>query len=154
MLTTQQIIKKYGKASANPNYLVVIDLPYPMRLAWDKSKTVKKMRCHRLVADKFKTIFQQILDAYGFEQIKDLGIDLFGGCFNYRPMRGGSSLSRHSWGIAIDLHPEANGLKTKWEDSLFAKPEYAKLLQIFEQNGFLNYGKVKGFDAMHFECKR
>lgn len=151
MLTTEQIIKKYGKANADPDYLVIIDLPYPMRLAWDKSKTITKMRCHRLVAERFKTIFKQILDSYGFEQIKDLGIDLFGGCFNYRPMRGGTSLSRHSWGIAIDLDPERNGLKTKWKNSHFAKPEYAKLHSIFESNGFFNYGKVKGYDTQHWE---
>lgn len=151
MLTTEQIIKKYGKANADPDYLVVIDLPYPMRLAWDKTKTVKKMRCHRLVAEAFKKVFGQILSTYGLKRIQELEIDLFGGCFNYRPMRGGTSLSRHSWGIAIDLSPEKNGLKTKWKDSQFAKPEYAKLHSIFESNGFINYGKVRGIDSMHFE---
>jgi hypothetical protein len=151
MLSTEQIIKKYGKASAEPDYLVVIDLPYPMRLAWDKSKTVTKMRCHKLVADNFKQAFKEILAHYGITKIKELGIDLFGGCFNYRPMRGGSSLSRHSWGIAIDLDPERNGLKTKWKDCQFSKAEYSKLHQIFEKNGFFNYGKVKDYDAMHFE---
>jgi hypothetical protein len=42
-------------------------------------------------------------------------------------------------------------LKSKWHQSQFALPQYEAMHTIFEKNGFLNYGKVKGYDAMHFE---
>jgi hypothetical protein len=153
MLNTNQIISKYGKPTQQGGYLTTIKLPYPMRLAWDKKTTINKMRCHKLVAEDFIAVFEDILKHYGLEKIKELGIDLFGGCFNFRAMRGGSDYSRHSWGIAIDLDPERNQLKTPYSKSQFAKPEYAKLHEIFEKHGFENLGKVKGYDAMHFEIK-
>lgn len=154
MITTEQLKKKYGTPTESGiPYLTTIQLPYPMRLAWDKDTVVTKMRCHNLVAGKFIKVFSQILKHYGLEKIKELGIDLYGGCFNYRKMRGGSDWSRHSWGVAIDLDPERNQYKTPFKKSQFSKPEYAKLHEIFEGNGFINLGKEKGFDAMHWEIK-
>ena len=154
MLKTNEIIDKYGKPNQNGTYLVSIKLPYPMRLAWDKNTKVNTMRCHKLVAQNFTNAFNEILSVYGLAKIQELGIDLFGGCFAFRAMRGGSDYSRHSWGIAIDLHPEANSLKTPYSKSLFSKPEYNELHRIFEKNGFINLGKTKGYDAMHWEVKR
>lgn len=151
MLTTAQIIKKYGEPDEAGSYLATIDLPYPMRIAWDKKQSVRKMRCHKLVAENFKRVFSELLATYGLLELQRLEIDIFGGCFAYRKMRGGSDWSRHSWGIAIDLNPAKNGLKTKVINSQFAKPEYNKMMGIFERNGFINLGKIKGIDTMHFE---
>ena len=124
-----------------------------MRLAWDTESVVSKMRCHKLVSGRFLAVFNEIHREYGYEKIKELGIDLFGGCFNFRKMRGGDDWSTHSWGIAIDLHPAANSLKTPYSKSLFSKPEYKKLHEIFEKHGFINLGKTKGYDSMHWEIK-
>lgn len=151
MLKTNEILNKYGKPNQNGTYLVSIKLPYPMRLAWDKNTKVNTIRCHKLVAQNFTNVFNDLLNHYGLAKIQELGIDLFGGCFAFRAMRGGSDYSRHSWGIAIDLHPEANGLKTPYSKALFSKPEYEELHRIFEKHGFINLGKTKGYDAMHFE---
>ena len=151
MLNTKQIIQIYGQPNQQGSYLTTIQLPFPMRLAWDKKTSVNKMRVHKKVAQDFTNVFNELLKVYGLQKIQELGIDLFGGCFAFRAMRGGSDYSRHSWGIAIDLHPEANGLKTPYSKSNFSKPEYKKLHEIFEKNGFVNLGKEKGYDAMHFE---
>ena len=153
MITTIQATNKYGIPSKNPNYLVTLNLPYPMRLSWDKNVKVNKIQCHKLAASKLDSIFKEILSTYGYEKIVELGIDLYGGCFNFRAMRGGSEYSRHSWGIAIDLDPERNQLKTKWSNAQFSKPEYKPMIDIFYKNGFVSLGKEKGFDAMHFEVK-
>jgi hypothetical protein len=80
-------------------------------LNWASSTKVKKISCHKLVADKLVAIFKEILAVYGIEKIKALQLDDFGGCFNYRKMRGGTQLSLHSWGVAIDLDPDRNLLK-------------------------------------------
>jgi len=155
MITTPELMAKYGKPNESGTpYLVKIDLPYPMVLSWDKSVSVKSIKCHKLVAEQFKAIFAEILQVYGYDKVKELNIDVYGGCFNFRKMRGGSDWSRHSWGVAIDLSPEKNALKTRFAYSQFAKPEYAQLHAIFEKNGFENLGKVKGYDAMHWQVKQ
>jgi len=151
MLNTKQIIQIYGQPNQQGSYLTTIQLPFPMRLAWDKKTTVNKMRVHKKVAQDFINVFNELLQVYGLAKIQELGIDLFGGCFNFRAMRGGSDYSRHSWGIAIDLDPERNQLKTPYLKSNFSKQEYKKLHEIFEKHGFINLGKQKGYDAMHFE---
>jgi hypothetical protein len=154
MLTTAQAIKKYGKPNeTGAGYLVTLALPYPMRLAWDTDTTVSKLRCHKLVADKFDKVFKELLEVYGLPRIKELGIDLFGGCFNFRKMRGGSAWSKHSWGIAIDLDPARNTLKETRATARFARPEYQPMIDIFYKHGFISLGVERNFDWMHFEIK-
>lgn len=153
-MTTKQLIAKYGKPNVTgEGYLVTIQLPYPMRLAWDTDTSVNKMRCHKLVADKFLAVFNEIHRVYGYAKIKELGIDLFGGCFNFRKMRGGNDWSTHSWGIAIDLHPAKNKLKETSRTARFARPEYKPMIDIFYKHGFISLGVEKNFDWMHFEIK-
>ena len=152
MITTAQAIAKYGKPTQNGSpYLVSIKLPYPMRLAWDLNTKVTTMRCHKLVAPNFLAAFTEILAVYGLPKIQELGIDLFGGCFNYRQMRGGTEFSRHAWGIAIDLDPARNQLKETAKTARFARPEYQPMIDIFYKHGFKSLGREKNYDWMHFE---
>lgn len=151
MITTSELISIYGQPTQEGANLVTIELPYPMRLSWDKKVTVNKMRCHKKVADAFSAIFCDILNHYGYEKIVELGIDLFGGCFNYRKMRGGSDWSRHSWGVAIDLDPERNLLKETSRTARFARPEYNEMINIFYKHGFESLGREKNYDWMHFQ---
>lgn len=154
MLTTQQATKKYGTPTVTgAEYLVTLELPYPMRLAWDLDTKVNKMRVHKLIKDNFKGVFDDLLAHYGYEKLVELGIDLFGGCFAYRKMRGGSSWSKHSWGIAIDLDPVRNQLHETSRTARFARPEYKPMIDIFYKHGFIGLGPEKNFDWMHFEIK-
>ena len=153
-MTTQQITKKYGIPNeTGSGYLVKIQLPYPMRLAWDTDTVVNTMMCHKLVSKKFLDVFNEIQRVYGYAKIKELGIDLFGGCFNYRKMRGGNSWSMHSWGIAVDLDPARNLLKETSKTARFARPEYKAMIDIFYKHGFESLGREKNYDWMHFQIK-
>lgn len=153
MLTTTEILKKYGKPCDVSNH-VVITLPYEMKLAWDLKTRVKKITVHKLVAKNFENVFNELLSHYGLAKIEELGIDIFGGVFNCRKMRGGNSLSRHSWAIAIDLDPDRNQLKETSKTARFARPEYKAMIDIFYKNGFIGYGREKNFDWMHFEIAK
>jgi hypothetical protein len=153
-MTTQQVTKKYGAANiTGAGYLVKIKLPYPMRIAWDLDSSVNTMMCHKLVADNFIAVFNELLSTYGYDKIKELGIDLFGGCFNYRKMRGGNALSMHSYGLAVDLDPARNLLKESSKTARFARPEYKQMIDIFYKHGFISLGVEKNYDFMHFEIK-
>jgi hypothetical protein len=151
MLTDQQIIDKYGQPG-DPTNLTIIDLPYPMRIAWDLKTSVKRIQCHKLIAPNLEAVFIDLLDQYGLPELKKLEIDLFGGCVNVRLMRGSKTRwSRHAWGIAVDLSPEKNSLKMTWAEAQFSRPEYKKMVEIFYKHGFFSYGKDRNYDAMHFE---
>jgi hypothetical protein len=153
-MTTKQIISKYGKPNVTgEGYLMTIQLPYPMRLAWDTDTLVHSMRCHKLVGARFLAVFNEIHRVYGYDRIKELGIDLFGGCFNFRKMRGGNDWSTHSWGIAIDLDPSRNQLKETSKTARFARPEYKAMIDIFYKHGFESLGREKNYDWMHFQIK-
>jgi hypothetical protein len=153
-MTTKELLYKYGKPNVTgEGYLVTILLPYPMRLAWDTETTVHKMRCHKLVSGRFLAVFNELLRVYGYAKIKELGIDLFGGCFNFRKMRGGDDWSKHSWAIAIDLDPGRNQLKETSKTARFARPEYKAMIDIFYKHGFISLGREKNYDWMHFEIK-
>jgi hypothetical protein len=146
------MIDRYGTPSQSGSYLAFAKIPFPLVIAWDHSQTVSRIRCHKLEVANVEAIFNDILKAYGQEKIKALGIDLFGGCFNYRPMRGGSSWSRHAWGTAIDLDPARNQLHQQGDSAQFAKKEYRKMIDIFEAHGWLSLGRLKNYDWMHFEA--
>ena len=153
MLNTKQITQIYGQPNQQGSYLTTIQLPFPMRLAWDKKTSVTKMRVHKKAAQDFINVFNELLAVYGLAKIQALGIDLFGGCFAFRAMRGGSDYSRHSWGIAIDLDPERNQLKESDKTARFARPEYKPMIDIFYKHGFVNLGVEKNYDWMNFEKK-
>lgn len=154
MMTTNQIKAKYGIPNEiGLGYLTTITLPYPMRLAWDLETKVTRMRCHNLVADNFLQVFRDLEQHYGYDEIVRLGIDLFGGCFNYRRMRGGTSWSTHAWGIAIDLDPARNKLRETSATARFARPEYKPMIDIFYKHGFESLGVEKNYDWMHFQIK-
>jgi hypothetical protein len=154
MITQKALLSKYGTPNASgAGYLTIIDLPYPMFLNWASATKVTRISCHKLVADKLVAIFKEILCVYGIEKIKALQLDDFGGCFNYRPMRGGTALSLHSWGVAIDLDPDRNLLKETSATARFARPEYKAFIDIFYKHGFESLGREKNYDWMHFQVK-
>lgn len=151
MLTDQQIIQRFGQPG-DATQLKVITLPYPMRIAWDTKVVVTKIQCHKLAAAQLINVFNDLLAHYGYEKIKELGIDLFGGCVNVRLMRGSKKRwSRHAWGIAIDLDPARNKLKETSKTARFARAEYKAMIDIFYKHGFISYGREKNYDWMHFE---
>lgn len=151
MLSTSEAIVKYGKPNQSGTYLVSVPLPFPMRLAWDKDTKIKTIRVHKDVADSVAAIFTDILAYYGYEKIVELGIDLFGGSFAYRAMRGGNEWSKHAFAIALDLDPERNQLKETSATARFARAEYKPMIDIFYRHGWISLGREKNYDWMHFE---
>ena len=149
IFTQSEMIKYFGKANAEGSYLTMIDLPYTMY--YDR-QPVKRMRCHVKVAQAFKNVFNEILATYGERKINELEINDFGGCFNYRLMRGSKTkLSKHSWGTVIYLDANRITLKETSATARFARIEYKAMIDIFEKHGFASLGRLENRDWMHFE---
>lgn len=141
----------YGGVGLHQTSLV---LPFPMRLAWDKGVTVRKITVHEKVHDSAARAFDRIAAAYDEAARKKLGLDLFGGSLNVRKMRGGSSYSMHSWGIAIDFDPERNQLAWGRDKARLAQPDAAEFWRIWEAEGWVSLGRTKNMDWMHVQAAR
>lgn len=131
-----------------------IEIPFDMWLAWDKGTRIKKITVHKRVAESAERAFQKIAGTYSSAERKNIGIDLFGGSLNVRKMRGGSSYSMHSWGIAIDFDPERNQLKWGRDKARLAKPDAVSFWVAWESEGWLSLGRAKNYDWMHIQAAR
>lgn len=163
--------------------IVMMDLPYPMEIAWDRGNWVNKIAVHRKVVGPLTDVLQEIYDTCRRmakankewadeaaskqyqgkvatqywdkrtnEMLDKYGLRLYGGAFNFRKKRGtkwfgARALSVHSWGAAIDIDPEHNGMGV----TRYRMPQFA--IQIFEKHGWTAGARWagKGCDAMHFQ---
>lgn len=146
-----ECMRFYGNVGTNQTSLI---LPFPMRIAWDLRKTVTRITLHEKVHDSAKRCFERIADAYTAEKRREIGIDLFGGSLNVRKMRGGTSWSMHSWGIAIDFDPARNQLTWGRDRARLAKPDCETFWRIWEDEGWVSLGRTRGYDFMHIQAAR
>ena len=109
-----------------------------------EGKTVATIRCHRLVADSLKRVLTEISKGSAAWVLAQ-----YAGCYNDRPMRGGSRPSKHAWGAAIDLAAGTNGLKQAWPTQS-TMPLAA--MEAFAREGWTAAGAFWGRDGMHFEA--
>lgn len=133
--------------------LVRLTPPYHMALAWAPDQPVKAIRCHRLAAPSLERILAGILAHYGSQAaVEAVRMHLYGGAYTFRLMRGGASLSIHSWGAAIDLDPERNGFGRKWDPSRGMMP--SEVIALFAAEGWVWGGNWRTADAMHFQSAK
>jgi hypothetical protein len=132
------------KAGFESSWLVNIVPPYQM---YYDGHALKTIQVNKKIASVLLLVFGEILDKCGHDQKKvdAIGASVFGGCYNFRPIRGASSLSNHAFGAAIDINSNNLPLgSTKRPD-------------IITYKAFLNQGALSGADyknrkdSMHFE---
>ena len=141
----------YGPVGSNQT---VIDLPYTHRLSWDLRQKVNRMGCHKKVGPSIQRVLKGVLDHYGEDRIRELRLDRWGGTFNKRKKRGGTSWSMHSWGIALDYDPTNNALHWGRDRATLALPDYDKWWELWEAEGWLSLGRARNFDWMHVQAAR
>ena len=146
-----RLISFYGEVGKNQTR---VHVPYTHRLSWEKTTRVNSFSCHEKVHDSLLRVLNRVLDHYGPERIRELRLDLWGGCLNVRKMRGGTRWSMHSWGIALDYDPERNQLKWGRDRAAFAKPEYDRWWQLWEEEGWVSLGRSRNFDWMHLQAAK
>lgn len=128
--------------------LTYIPLPEPLML-WDGKNKVSRVRCHRRIAGALSAVFNE-LHLRGFWP----NIRMFLGGYNYRKTRGAQSMSRHSWGLAVDFDCVTWVPKKGWEwliPLLQENEPPPEMVAIFAKNGFYWGGWFSKKDAMHFE---
>jgi hypothetical protein len=126
--------------------LVSFDFPYPMYYG---GKRVLRSRAHRLVVPSLLRILQNIGERISQEPtIQDEAED-YGGIYNFRNKRAGSSLSNHAWGIAIDLDADDNSFRDPWP---LVSDMPLTIIEEFAKEGWTSAAAFWGYDAMHNEA--
>jgi hypothetical protein len=170
-----EIKARYGNPNSNgkvsqtwvQEYLMQVDLPYPMRVAGHESQVVTHIQFNKNAADALKLALTNVYNyvrgmmktKYGFnhttafydqktmEYLKANNLDLYGGAFVFRLKRGSkTSLSMHSYAIAIDINPQNNPMGGKT-----VMPAW--FVKCFESIGFTWGGRWNGKykDGMHMQ---
>ncbi len=134
--------------------LVAVACPWRLTIAWDQRASTSTIRCHPKVAGSLERVLSRVGDHYGEERLRELGLHLYGGCYNHRPMRGGTALSTHAWGIAIDWDPARNQLKWGRDRAALAAPAYEAWWRAWEEEGWVSLGRARNFDWMHVQAAR
>jgi hypothetical protein len=108
---------------------------------------VGETRCHRMVVPYVRAALDEVERSGLAAELDRADFQLAGGCYNPRFNRGadpGYSLSRHSWGIAVDFNPSTNRYGDEPTLSL-------EVVDIFRRWGFSWGGGWGVPDGMHFE---
>lgn len=146
--TQDELFKFYGDVGINQ---VKVDCPYPLRIEWAPEKVINRFSCHEKVADSIYNALNNTLQYYGHDRIQQLGLDLWSGCLNVRKMRGGTKYSTHSWGISIDFYAARNKLRWGKDKAAFAKADYDKWWEFWENEGATSLGRTRNYDWMHIQ---
>jgi hypothetical protein len=139
----------YGEPGDESN-LVSITFPFPM---FYDGKRVMTTRVHKRCAESLL----RVLNAIGESFVRDGGRGVmeeaedYGGCFNFRMKRGGSTYSLHAYGAAIDLDADDNTFRDTWPLNADMPLE---IMAAFAREGWISAGAFWGYDAMHFQATR
>jgi len=152
--TQSELVRFYGRAGGPQCTAGKVNLPFTMKIAWDLGQKINRFSCHEKVADSAERAYRKIASSYSAQDISRLGFDLFGGCYNYRVKRGGSTLSTHAFGIAIDTDPIRNQLKWGSDRAMLATPECKEYWRIWESEGWISLGRNRNYDWMHVQAAR
>jgi hypothetical protein len=146
--STQEGLRDFYGEPGDETNLVTINFPFPMYYG---GQLVTKSRCHKKVADSLLRVLKRIGNFEGgtreiLEPVSD-----YGGIYNFRNKRGGTRLSVHAWGAAIDLDADDNTFKDPWPIKADMPFE---VMEAFAEEGWSSAGAFWGYDAMHFEACR
>jgi hypothetical protein len=119
----------------------IVTLPAPLPLADWRGRPIDEIRCHRLIAVPLRRALEELAR----EKLGHL-LNTFDGCFVPRHMGWDKTrgLSRHTWGIAVDLNARLFPLGSQ-------KKQDARIIAAFARQGFAWGGDWSIPDPMHFE---
>ena len=153
VLPTVMVKERFGEFSFRPTRGDAIEIDP----AWEDANIVTVdieplglFECHRLVVPYVRSVVEDLRASGLLAEVDPGDFQLAGGCFNARLIRGGDkgfALSRHSWGIAIDINPSTN----RYDGDVSLSEEFG---QTFRDWGFSWGAGWLRPDGMHFEWAR
>lgn len=146
VLSLLEVKSRFGEFAYRPREGVrdiTVDPDWVERhIVAEEVPVVGTVRCHRAVLDDLRAALTEIVDE-GFGDAIDPGA--YGGCYHPRLISADRDrLSRHSWGIAVDLNVDLSqpGL---------GRPPPPEVVEILGRHGFRWGGDFLHPDNHHFE---
>ncbi|MGZ8756014.1 MAG: M15 family metallopeptidase [Acidimicrobiia bacterium] len=142
--------ERFGEFAVAPAGGDSVEIDQAWRDAWIVTvdfPIVGVTRCHRMVVPYIRAALDEVDRSGLAAELDRADFQIAGGCYNPRFNRGGDpgySLSRHSWGIAVDFNPSTNQYGEEPTLSL-------EVVEIFRRWGFSWGGGWSVPDGMHFE---
>jgi hypothetical protein len=138
MVTSKDCLRKYGNPDPAGKFMTLWDVPGNMEIG----VIPKRIYCNKDLVEPLKQAFANLILRGHVNELRT-----WDGCFNIRKARGLSSLSLHSWGIAVDVNAFENGLGKEPKLS-------AGFVKCFTDAGFDWGGTWKRKDGMHFQLSK
>jgi hypothetical protein len=136
MVTSAQALKKYGDPTKESG-MTLWDVPKELEIG----VLPKRLYCNKDMILPLTKAFKNLISTGCVKELKT-----WDGCFNIRKKRGLTSMSLHSWGIAIDVNAAWNQLNMT--------PTLSKeFVNCFVTAGFEWGGLWERSDGMHFQLK-
>lgn len=152
---TQAEVRRGTSVFGAPGREDVLESILPAYPLYFEGRVVRSIRVHKLIAAHVQQALREVLEHYGLAEIERLGLDQYGGSYNYRPTSGGgNSLSMHAWGIALDFAPRSNGLRVKSPRASLSHPDCSAWWEIWERHGAVSLGRERNYDWMHLQFAR
>lgn len=122
--------------------MTTLEMPTPLPLGWDKSQYATRVRINQAIVDVLKDVFAELEFSGLWARLKT-----YDGGYTWRMQRGGTKISMHGYGGAVDFDAKWNGLG--------AEPQMDRdVVSVFEHNGWTWGGRWKRPDGMHFQFGR
>jgi len=132
------------KAAWESQVLVTRPLRYRLPYAYRADVEIGQIRAHRLIVDVLVELLAKAVET-GVPRDRLS----YGGCYCWRPIRGGRTLSTHTWGMAVDLDPLRNPLGEPH------RPDTGlplAVVELFTAAGWTWGGAWSRPDAQHFQA--
>lgn len=136
MVTSEQALKKYGDPTKESS-MVLWDVPTELEIG----VIPKRLYCNKDMVGPLSLAFKNLITTGCVKELKT-----FDGCFNIRKKRGLTSMSLHSWGIAVDVN-------AAWNQLNMTPTLSDKFVKCFIDAGFEWGGTWTRKDGMHFQLK-
>lgn len=158
MITTKQLKQVFGdpfvdRLTFEKNFMVLLLIPEEIRMKIPVLP--QKIYINKVAAPKLLAAFREVIRNGVNNEIKT-----YDGCFVIRRQRQSNAISRHSYGIAIDLNAAWNPLirGVKPQDHASLRKKYVqwteKFLDCWRKTGWVCGADWRtSIDGMHFEIK-
>ena len=138
MITSANCQKKYGTPSEDSKWMVMWDVPKELEIG----VIPKKIFCNKDMVGPLTNAFTNLIKTGFVKELKT-----WDGCFNIRKKRGGSTMSLHSWAIAVDVNA--------FNNCFGCKPTLSSnFVKCFTDAGFEWGGTWSKPDGMHFQLTK